>query len=208
VVLLEDHSLVDARTLAAIREMIRKRPATDLIVFLGKNLTSVSPWGWANFLHTFALIWAPLHRPPPFSLVTATIVRRGRLATQAPLQEGVWEWQLIPKIFSAGKVEYSNDIYVDHVKPLNLLSAISLNFHNARAGAALQKTLGTAARSILYEGWHNFATRPRRLARALAPRAAEFPSGMVWRLYAVGFAHLLGNIVGSFFGGGRSAYKL
>ena len=124
VVLLEDHSLVNARTLDAIRELIRTRPRTDLIAVLGKNLTAVSPWDWANFLHTFALIWAPLDGPPPFSLVTATIVRRAKLDTEAPLQDGAWELQLIPKIFSGGNVEYSNDIYVDHVKPLNLASAL------------------------------------------------------------------------------------
>jgi hypothetical protein len=208
VMLLEDHSLVDTRTLDAIRELIRTRPRNDLIAFLGKNLTAVSPWAWANFLHTFALIWAPLDRPPPFSLVTATVVRRSRLETEAPLQDGVWELQLIPRIFSAGNVEYSNAIYVDHVKPLNLTAAALINFHNARAGAALQRSLGIAVRSILHEGWYNFTPRPRLLARAVAHRSAELPAGTAWRLHVIGFAHLLGNVVGSLFGGGRSAYRL
>lgn len=65
VVLLEDHALVNKRTLDAILEVIRNKPNADLVVFLGKNLTSVSRWGWAIFLHVFALVWAPLQGPPP-----------------------------------------------------------------------------------------------------------------------------------------------
>jgi len=62
-VVLEEHSLVTIATLDAIRSTIQNQSDIDLIVFLGKNLTSVSPWGWANFLHTFALIWAPIDEP-------------------------------------------------------------------------------------------------------------------------------------------------
>ena len=87
-VVLEEHSLVTITTLDAIRSTIQNQPDIDLIVFLGKNLTSVSPWGWANFLHTFALIWAPIDGPPPFSPVTSAIVRRAALGTDVALREG------------------------------------------------------------------------------------------------------------------------
>ena len=68
VVVLEDHAVIGPHTIDAIRELIRAKPELDLIPFLTKNLTSVSSWGWANFLFNFALVWAPLDKPPPFSI--------------------------------------------------------------------------------------------------------------------------------------------
>ena len=58
VVLLEDHALVNKRTLDAILGVIRNQPEADLVVFLGKNLTSVSRWGWAIF--SMCLRWSGL----------------------------------------------------------------------------------------------------------------------------------------------------
>jgi hypothetical protein len=139
VVLLEDHALVNKRTLDAILEVIRNKPKADLVVFLGKNLTSVSRWGWAIFLHVFALVWAPLQGPPPFSPVTSAVVRRSKPRSDARLAQGAWELQIIPRIFNSGKIEHSNDIFINHVKPMSLGSALRLGYHNARAGAALQR---------------------------------------------------------------------
>ena len=208
IVLLEDHGLINTPAVEAIRELIWRKPDADLIAVLGKNLTSISPWGWANFLHTFALIWAPLDGPPPFAAVTAVIVRRQKLGGEEPLRIGAWELQIIPKIFAGGKVEFSNDIYIDHIKPLKMVSSILIAFHNARAGAALQRQLGIPLRNILYEGWYCFVPRPGLLAGALVRRRHELPPGTFGRLHVIGFGHLIGNIVGSLLGGGRSAHKL
>src|SRR5207302_1937766 len=119
VVVLEDHALIGPRTIDAVRELIRAKPELDLIPFLAKNLTSVSRWGWANFLYNFAPVWAPLDTPPPFSVVTSAIVRRAKLGHQTPLEEGAWELRVIPGIFSRGETASSNDVFFDHVKPLN-----------------------------------------------------------------------------------------
>lgn len=205
VVLLEDHALVNKRTLDAILEVIRNKPKADLVVFLGKNLTSVSRWGWAIFLHVFALVWAPLQGPPPFSPVTSAVVRRSKLRSDARLAQGAWELQIIPRIFNSGKIEHSNDIFINHVKPMSLGSALRLGYHNARAGAALQRDLAIPARNVLYEGWYAFAPRPRLIAKALRERMDELPAGTIWRLHVVGFTHLVGNFVGCYLGGGRSA---
>jgi hypothetical protein len=167
IVLLEDHALIEPRAIDSIREVIRK-PEIDLIAFLGKNLRSNSRWGWAVFVYVFALIWAPIDGPPPFSAVTSAVVRRARLGKEAPLEEGVWELKLIPGIFSRGKTTYSNDIFIDHFRPVTPLSAVILAFHNARAGAALQRKLGVPVRDIVREGWYCAAPRPQILAKALA----------------------------------------
>jgi hypothetical protein len=197
--------LVNKRTLDAILEVIRNKPNADLVVFLGKNLTSVSRWGWAIFLHVFALVWAPLQGPPPFSPVTSAVVRRSKLRSDARLAQGAWELQIIPRIFNSGKIEHSNDIFINHVKPMSLGSALRLGYHNARAGAALQRDLAIPARNVLYEGWYAFAPRPRLIAKALRERMHELPAGTILRLHVVGFTHLVGNIVGCYLGGGRSA---
>jgi hypothetical protein len=208
VVLLEDHALIEPRAIDAIRELIRSKPEIDLVPLLAKNLRSKSRWGWAVFLYVFALIWAPIDVPPPFSAVTSAVVRRARLGKVAPLEEGVWELKLIPGIFSRGKTAYSNDVFIDHFKPVTPLSAVILAFHNARAGAALQRKLGVPIRDIVREGWYCAAPRPQILATALARRIHELPGGTFWRIRILGYAHLVGNVVGSFFGAGRSGHKV
>jgi hypothetical protein len=202
VVVLEDHALIGPRTIDAIRELIRAKPETELIAFQAKNLTSVSPWGWANFLYTFGPVWAPLDTPPPFSVVTSAIVRRAKLGRETPLDEGAWELRLIPGIFSEGKTASSSDIFFDHVKPLNFASALTVAFHNARAGAALQRNLGIPLRNIIYEGWYCAGPRPRFLAETAAHRIDELPARSFRRVRLMGCAHLIGNIVGGFFSGG------
>ncbi|MCZ7658966.1 MAG: alpha/beta fold hydrolase [Xanthobacteraceae bacterium] len=205
IVLLEEHSLVTAATLEAARSIIRERRDVDLIMFLGRNLTSTGPWEWANFLHTFALVWAPIEGPPAFSPAPAAIVRRSVIGE---LREGGWEFELIPRLFASGRVAFGNEIYIDHVRPLAGAECLVLNFHNARACAGLSRRLGRPTRAILYEGWHVFAERPQQLTRALAPRLRELPAGTPWRLRAVGFAHLLGCLAGALFGPGRSTHAI
>ena len=200
--MLEDHALIGPRTIDAIRELIRAKPETELIAFQAKNLTSVSPWGWANFLSAFGPVWAPLDTPPPFSVVTSAIVRRAKLGRETPLDEGAWELRLIPGIFSEGKTASSSDIFFDHVKPLNFASALTVAFHNARAGAALQRNLGIPLRNIIYEGWYCAGPRPRFLAETAAHRIDELPARSFRRVRLMGCAHLIGNIVGGFFSGG------
>ena len=208
IVLLEDHALIEPSAIDSIRELIRSNPGIDLIPFLGKNLRSKSRWGWAVFLYVFALIWAPIDVPPPFSAVTSAVVRRARLGRAAPLEDGVWELKLIPGIFSTGRTAYSNDIFIDHFKPVTPLSAVMLAFHNARAGAALQRKIGVPVRDIVREGWYCAAPRPQILAQALALRVHELPVGSFRRIRILGCAHLIGNVVGSFFGAGRSGHKV
>jgi len=208
IVLLEDHALIEPHAIDSIRELIRSKPGIDLIPFLAKNLRSKSRWGWAVFLYVFALIWAPIDGPPPFSAVTSAVVRRARLGKAAPLEEGVWELKLIPGIFLTKRTAYSNDIFIDHFKTVTPLSAVILAFHNARAGAALQRKVGVHVRDIVREGWYCAAPRPQILAQALALRIHELPAGTFWRIRILGCAHLVGNVVGSFFGAGRSGHKV
>jgi hypothetical protein len=208
VVVLEDHSLVDTSNVEAIRRLIRERPTIDMIPFLAKNLTETKPWEWAVFLHTFALLWAPLDHPPPFAAVTSAIIRRTAFGTDAPLKDGEWELRTLPRIFSTGKHEYSNDIFIDHVKPGNIIPSVAVVFHNARACAVLQRRLGASVLALIMEGLHTFGPRPGMLMQAIEPRRHELPAGMRFRLHALGFAQLVGYLTAILFGAGRSAYKV
>ena len=67
---------------------IRKRRDIDLVVILTKNLTSVSAWDWAAFIHGLSPIWPPVDQAPPFALVTSALVRSTALGTQRPLAIG------------------------------------------------------------------------------------------------------------------------
>jgi hypothetical protein len=207
IVLLEDHAMIDGDTVAAIRALIRSRPDIDLIPFLAKNLASTRPWEWAIFLHTFAPVWAPLDRPPPFSPVTSAIVRRSSLGA-APLRDGEWELEFIPRLYAGGRWAHSNDIFIDHVKPLSFAGAIAITFHNARAGAANQLKLGFPKENVLREARYVFADRARELMQLVKPRERDLPSGTERRLRTIGLVHCLGNLATCYFGEGRSRYKL
>ncbi len=207
-VLLEDHTMVEPSAIEDIRRLIRERSDIDLIPFLGKNLTSTGRWGWANFLFTFGLVWAPLDHPPPFSIVTSAVVRRSSLGAGEPLKDGEWELAIIPGIHRNGKFAFSNLIFVDHIKPLNFLAALAINFHNARSGAAIQLDLGHGRQRIIREGWRTFLKHPRRLMRTLTPRRRELPAGTQARLHALGFMYLVGNITATLLGGGRAVFHI
>jgi hypothetical protein len=208
VVLLEDHTMVEPSAIDDIRRLIRAHSDIDLIPFLGKNLTSTGRWGWGNFLFTFRLVWAPLDHPPPFSIVTSAVVRRSCLGPGEPLKDGEWELAIIPSIHRKGKFASSNLIFVDHIKPLNILAALVINFHNARSGAAIQLDLGHGRRRVIHEGWRTFWKHPRHLIRTLTARKKELPAGTQARLHALGFMYLIGNVTATLFGDGRAVFHI
>jgi hypothetical protein len=178
IVLLEDHSMIDGKTVAAIRALVRTRPDIDMIPFLAKNLTSTRVWEWAIFLHTFGPVWAPLGHAPPFSPVTSAIVRRGSFPSDAPMKDGEWELEFIPHLYASGRWAYSNEIFIDHVKLLSFTEAIAITFHNARAGDANQLKLGFPKEKVLREARYVFADRVRELMQLIKPRERELPTGI------------------------------
>jgi hypothetical protein len=88
-----------------------------------------------------------------------------------------------------GKVRILQFNLVDHIKPLNILAALAINFHNARSGAAIQLDLGHGWRRVIHEGWRTFRKHPRYLMRTLTTRRKEVPAGTLARLHALGFMY-------------------
>ena len=204
VVLLEEHALVTPASIDAARELIRRQPDIDLVMFLARNLTVTTSWAWATFLHTFVRVWAPLAETPTYAPVTSAIVRRRALGTER-LREGAWEFEVVPRLFAEGRFAYSNDVYIDHVKPAGPVSSLVLIFHNARACAHIWRGLGRSPRLLWSVSW---ADLTEDLGPLLAGREAELPRGTRARLRAMRVVHLLGIAVGLVLGGGRSAHKL
>jgi len=206
VFLVEDHAMLDRRAIDAAYRLIEQRPELDLIAVVGKNLTSVTAWGWANFIQTFAFHWAPLPDRPGSSLATNVIVRRSKLGNRA-LAAGQWEFSLIPGIYKTGRVGFSNEVSVDHIKHVDLVSAFALNFHNGRACAGVVggngRSVGSSVRSVR-RAWRSYRRRQDQMRAKIAMRSQELPAGLGWRLRIIGMAHLLGTVAGSCFGGGKS----
>ena len=203
VFLVEDHAMLDRQAIDAAYRLIEERPEIDLIPVVGKNLTSVTAWGWANFIQTFVFHWAPLDHRPGSCLTTNVVVRRSRLGNSA-LAPGQWEFSLIPGIYKTGRVGFSNEVSVDHIKHVDLVSAFALNFHNARACAGLVGRNGRSVGSSVRRAWRSYLRRQGQMRAKIAMRSQELPAGLGWRLRITGMAHFLGTVAGSCFGGGKS----
>ena len=139
--------------------------------------------------------------------MTSVIVRRACLG-EAPLKDDEWEVVLNPRLYASGRWAYSNEIFIDHIKPLNFLGAIVIAFHNSRAGSASQLSLGFPKANLLREARYVLADHAPRLMQLVGPRRRDLPRGTLRRLRTIGLMHCLGNLAAYFFGGGRSRYKL
>jgi len=187
---------------------IRKRRDIDLVAILTKNLTSVSAWDWAAFIHGLSPIWPPLDQAPPFALVTSALVRSAALGTQRPLAIGEWEFRLIPRLYSSGRYAYSNEIYVDHVSSRSGLDHMLFGYLNNRACAAIQRRFGVTKQDLFREALRHIFAYPKRIAPIVARRQNELPSGTMVRVRLVALTFGLGILMGTFFGAGRSARRL
>lgn len=208
IVVLEAHSILADHTITAIRTMCETHPRVDMILMLGKNLTSVSAWDWAAFLHGFALNWAPRESAPPFALVTSVVVRRAALGTDSLLPYGDWEFRLVPELFSRKRYAYSNDIYIDHVKAQSALAHLILNFQNTRACAAILGARGMSVRSLWREARFHSFVRPGTLSKSIQSRRAQLPKLTMLRVRIIAIVSGFGLVIGSLFGKGRSVKGL
>lgn len=208
-VLVEDHALPAPGAIAALRDLIRTNPALEAVPFLLLNRTSTGRWGWANFLQTYALFWAPMEGPPPFGVPSNMAMRRTAIGTDAALRTGEWEFDVIPRVFARGNVGISNAVALDHVKRVGMSGALLLNFRNGRVSAGVARALLRIPRHDMLREVRKVMTA--RLAATLAPvkrRRTELPPGTHRRIPWLAAAHALGWIVGTYFGAGRSIAKI
>jgi hypothetical protein len=201
-VLFEDHAVPGPRFFGEARRLFASDAELVAIKVLGRNDTSTSRWSWANFLIAFAETLHPAETMPPTLLSTSAVVRRSVLP-KGPLPFGAWETELLPSFNRPGRrLAWSNDVYIDHIDPCDMRAAITGNFNNQRALAAIRVANGhrrgkLTARAIKDLGLR----RHREIARALAGRE-EFRYSVENRgkLILIGWASAFGAIIGAYFG--------
>jgi hypothetical protein len=206
-VLVEDHALPEPQTIAALRTLIGRNPELEIVPFLTVNDRSRGPWGWASFLQTYALYWAPLPQPPPFCAPNNVVVRRDAIDNDGAL--GHWEFESIPRVFARGKIGWSNEVTVAHEKHVGALAACLLHFRNGRTSAGVVRKLLGLPRRVMLREVHKVMTERLAANRArIGPRLSELPRGTMRRLTVLAAAHAMGWAVGTWFGAGPALAKI
>ncbi|MCW5773633.1 MAG: hypothetical protein KIT16_18470 [Rhodospirillaceae bacterium] len=208
-VLTEDHALLLPQTIVALRTLIARKPDLDIVPLLAVNVTSTSPWSWASFLQVTATLWSPLQEPPPICLPANVAIRRDVIGTDRALKDGQWEFELIPHTYQRGNAGWSNDIAIDHVKPLDGLAAFLLHFRNGWGSATInRRLLNMSRRTLRREARHVLTTRAAALRAAIAARLPELPRGTPRRMAILAVAHALGCLLGTLVPAKRALAKI
>jgi len=209
VVLLEDHAPPTPQAIGALRNLVGRNPELEIVPLLTVNGGSRGPWGWASFLQTYALFWAPLPQPPRFCAPNNIAIRGDAISNEGALRLGQWEFELIPRVFTGGKVGWSNEVTVTHEKHVGALAACLLHFRNGRTSAGVTRELLGLPRHVMLREVRKVMTERLAANRALIePRLAELPRGTARRLTVLAAAHALGWAVGTFLGAGGSLAKI
>ena len=207
IALFEDHNVAPAGWLAAAhRAMAEAEPFTTALIGPLANLTSVSPWCWANFLGNFAPNWHPIsgHAGP----LIANLVFRRDLLPDWELPFGAFETVLLPKFARQSRVV--NDMWTNHVQHRSFITATSSHAHNARV-------IGALARMSVPSPWPPIADairlareRPALLSDIIAahPRSSEPPPHTALRLRWLAWVVCVAYCWGVLFGPGRSDHHL
>ncbi|HZO45879.1 MAG TPA: hypothetical protein VFB68_08295 [Xanthobacteraceae bacterium] len=209
-VVLEDHAIPGPCFIGEVRRRFAADSSVVAFKVLGRNVTSTSPWGWANFFIAFADCLHPADAPPKGMLSTSAAVRRTALRS-VPQTLGAWETQVMPGLnVEPAALAYSNDVWVDHVDPCDMKQALLHNFHNQRSIAAMRIAHGQRRVKHTARAFKDLALRrPGQIARALAGRDEyrHFAANR-WKVVAICCASALGAIVGAWFGAGSAMRKM
>jgi hypothetical protein len=210
VVVLEEHAIPGPRFFVEVRRRFGTDASVVAFKVLGRNATSTSPWGWANFFIAFADCLHPADTPPKGMLSTSAAMRRSALRSVPP-KLGAWETQVMPDLNAEpASLAYSNDVWVDHVDPCDMKQAILHNFHNQRSIAAMRIAHGHRRVKHTTRAFKDLALRrPGQIARVLAGRDEyrHFAANR-WKVVLICWASALGAIVGAWLGAGGAMRKM
>ncbi|MEP7030958.1 MAG: hypothetical protein ABI830_08515 [Pseudolabrys sp.] len=209
-ILLEDHAIASPRFVSEVRRLFTADPEIVAVKVLGRNDSSNNPWSWANFLLAFAGCIHPATGVPTTLLSTSTAVRTAALAN-VPRNLGAWETQTMPAFNrEQGRLGFSNDVWIDHVEHCGMYQAITGNFHNQRAIAAVRVAHGHRRGKLTVRAIKDLGLRrPGQIARALAGRD-EYPifAANRGKIVLICCASTLGAFMGAWFGAGDSMRKM
>ena len=174
IALFEDHNVAPAGWLAAAdRAMAEAEPLTTALIGPLANLTSVSPWSWANFLDNFAPNWHPIsgHAGP---LIANLRVPSRSVAGLGATVRRVRD-RAVAKVCRRARVV--NDMWTDHVQHRSFITATSCQVHNARVVGALARMSVPSPWPPIADAIRLARERPALLSDIIAghPRSAEPP---------------------------------
>jgi hypothetical protein len=206
VALLEDHVVPLPGWIAGLSRAMAEMD-DDVLTFTGSatNQVSTSAWDYASYLFNFAYHWHPSAAAELPGTVATAVFRRDLLGHKR-LARDRFEMTILPR---RGPVH--NGFPVDHVQFKGALFALAHSFDNGLAS-------GGAFRDHAPDKWKAarqltdwvMGERYREIASLIRahPNHNKLPSGTLWRLRMVGWAHAAGTLAGTMFGAGRAHFRL
>ncbi|MBV9043710.1 MAG: hypothetical protein JO348_10160 [Alphaproteobacteria bacterium] len=119
VLLTEDHCRPLPGLFDAYRKAMREHPHADLYAGGVENLTSTSPWGFANFLAGLNHVWPRAHGTPPDASNANLLVRRSAIQADEIAVDGGFLVRTLPCLIAQGRHVACPDACVDHIVPVS-----------------------------------------------------------------------------------------
>ena len=161
--------------------------------------------GWASFLFNFWQHWHPSAASQAPGTVGTSVFRRDLVGSR-PLRIHQFEELILGR---RGPVV--NGFPVNHIQVTPWWKATARVFDNGRvSGSAIRRNSLSPSRTLKDAVSWAVGGRNREIALVLRdhPRAAELPSGTIWRVRWIALCHSAGAIFGALFGSGRAQKRL
>ena len=139
VLVTEDHSRPLPGMLAAYREAVQANPGIELFSGEAENLTSISPWAFANFLIGLGDFWPSAHPQPNTASNANLLVRRSAILPYELTLDGGFLHLTIPRLVAAGRHAHCPGAVVDHVLPQSFSEAFAFRYHCVAIGTASRR---------------------------------------------------------------------
>jgi len=115
VLLTEDHCRPLPGLFEAYRQARQAHPDCDLIAGAAENLTSISPWGFVNFLSGLSHVWPRAQGAPPDASNANLLVRRSAIPPDEIAIDGGFLARTIPRLVAEGRHATCHAARVDHI---------------------------------------------------------------------------------------------
>lgn len=139
VLVTEHHARPLPGLLAAYSEAVEANPGIDLFSGEVENLTSISPWAFANFLISLGDFWPSAHSQPSTASNANLLVRRCAILPSELALEGGFLYLTIARLVAAGRHGHCAGAVVDHVLPLTFSEAVAFQYHCVATGTAARR---------------------------------------------------------------------
>ncbi len=135
----EDHCRPLPGLIAAYRDAVAAHPGADLFSGATENLTSTSPWSFANFIVGLRTSWPEFGFRDADATNANLLIRRGAILANELATEGALLNLTVPRLIALGRQRNCPTACVDHVLPLTALGAVEFVYRCAQSGAAVRR---------------------------------------------------------------------